>query len=158
MFAGASGWFDKTPVRRRVWQIDPDKCTQCGLCATKCVLRQSAVRCVHAYAICGYCDLCGGYFRTDAKNLDTGAENRLCPTGAIERSFIEDPYYQYSINRDLCVGCGKCVKGCASFGNGSLYLQVMRDICQDCNECSIARACPADAFKQVPASEPYIIK
>ena len=43
-----------------VWQIDPQKCTQCGLCATECVLTPSAVKCVHAYELCWYCDLCGG--------------------------------------------------------------------------------------------------
>ena len=32
-----------------VWQIDPYKCVQCGLCATECVLKPSAVKCVHAY-------------------------------------------------------------------------------------------------------------
>ncbi|MCC6145731.1 MAG: hypothetical protein IT368_18140, partial [Candidatus Hydrogenedentes bacterium] len=25
-----------------------------------------------------------------------------------------------------------------------------------CNECSIAKACPSDAFSRVPASTPYI--
>ena len=48
-----------------VWQIDPDKCVQCGRCATACVLTPSAVKCVHAYAICGYCQLCTGYFEPE---------------------------------------------------------------------------------------------
>ena len=37
-----------------VWQIDPQKCVRCGNCATHCVLEQSAVKCMHGYAICGY--------------------------------------------------------------------------------------------------------
>ncbi len=41
-----------------VWQIDPSKCIQCGNCATACVLKPSAVKCVHAFAQCGYCELC----------------------------------------------------------------------------------------------------
>ncbi len=45
-----------------VWQIDPAKCLHCGNCATQCVLEQSAVKCVHAYAVCGYCQLCTGFF------------------------------------------------------------------------------------------------
>ena len=44
------------------WQLDPDKCVRCGNCATNCVLEQSAVKCVHAFAMCGYCNLCTGYF------------------------------------------------------------------------------------------------
>ncbi len=38
-----------------VWQIDPFLCTQCGRCATECVLSPSAVKCVHALDVCGYC-------------------------------------------------------------------------------------------------------
>jgi electron transport complex protein RnfB len=92
------------------------------------------------------------------KNVDSAAENQLCPTSAIVRTFVEDPYYEYTIDEDLCIGCGVCVKGCASFGNGSLYLQVKHDLCVNCNECAIARACPAHAFRRVPADQPYILK
>jgi len=141
-----------------VWQIDPFKCTQCGRCATDCVLSESAVKCVHAYDLCGYCDLCGGYFKPGVTDLNTGAENQLCPTAAIERRFIEEPYFEYIINEELCIGCGKCVKGCTSFGNGSLHLQIRHDRCQNCNECAIARNCPSDAIHRVPASDPYLIK
>lgn len=139
-----------------VWQLDPAKCIQCGKCATACVLHVSAVRCFHTYAICGYCDLCTGYFEPDAPNLTTAAENQLCPTAAIKRTFIEDPYFEYSIDRDACIGCSKCVKGCRAFGNGSLHLQIDHSVCKNCNVCAIAKACPADAFSRVPASSPYI--
>jgi electron transport complex protein RnfB len=141
-----------------VWQIDPFECTQCGRCATDCVMSPSAVKCVHAYDLCGYCDLCGGYLKPDANALSTAAENQLCPTAAIERKFIEEPYIEYHIIEDLCIGCAKCVAGCTSFGNGSLHLQIMHHICVNCNECSIARVCPSDAIKRVPASEAYKVK
>lgn len=141
-----------------VWQIDPTKCVQCGQCATHCVLNPSAVKCVHLFSLCGYCKLCFGYFRPGTKTLTSGAENQLCPTGAIGRSFIEDPYYEYIINETLCIGCAKCVKGCNAFGNGSLCLQVRHDICVNCNECAIARACPAGAFYKIPAAKPSLLK
>ena len=141
-----------------VWQIDPFKCTQCGRCATECVLATSAVKCVHAYALCGYCDLCGGFFKGGVKDLNTGAENQLCPTAAIQRKFIEEPYFEFDIKEELCIGCGKCVKGCSSFGNGSLHLQIRHNICKNCNECAIARMCPSQAISRVPASKPYMIK
>ncbi len=102
------------------WQLDPAKCIQCGRCATNCVLSPSAVKCVHSYQICGYCDLCSGFLHQGAKARDTGAENELCPTGALKRTFIEEPFYQYTVDEALCNGCGKCVKGCGAFGNGSL--------------------------------------
>jgi electron transport complex protein RnfB len=141
-----------------VWQIDPHKCVACGNCATYCVLETSAVKCVHAFAMCGYCDLCFGYYRPRHTARDTAAENQMCPTGAIKRSFVEDPYYEYTIDESLCVGCGKCVKGCGDQGNGSLYLQVRHDRCLNCSQCEIAAACPADAFVRVPANRPYLPK
>jgi len=142
--------------RQMVWQLDPAKCIQCGRCATNCVKTPSAVKCTHVYSMCGYCDLCGGYFRPETKDLTTAAENQLCPTSAIKRKYIEDPFFQYDIDEALCIGCAKCVKGCGSFGNGSLQLQIRQDLCDNCNECAIARDCPAGAFSRVPSDSPYI--
>ena len=141
-----------------VWQIDPGRCLRCDKCATSCVLPQSAVKCVHAYAICGYCKLCTGYFVPDPNDLNTAAENQLCPTDAIKRTYVEDPYYQYKIDEDLCIGCARCVEGCNRFGNGSLFLQVRHDVCVNCNECSIAKVCPGDAFRRVSVNHPYLLK
>ncbi len=143
---------------KTVWQLDPAKCVQCGRCATSCVLSPSAVKCIHVYDMCGYCDLCGGYFKPETKDLTTAAENQLCPTNAISRTFIEDPFFEYHIIEELCIGCGKCVEGCGAFGNGSLQLQVSHNICVDCNQCSIARDCPADAFSRMAIEEPYTFK
>ncbi len=141
-----------------VWQLDPHVCVACGNCEKNCVLEVSAVKCVHAFAMCGYCNLCTGSLRPDLVTLDSGAENEICPTGAIKRSFIEDPYYEYTIDESLCIGCGKCVKGCNAFGNGSLFLQVRHDRCLNCNECSIGQACPSRAYKRVPVESPYLLK
>jgi len=141
-----------------VWQIDPFKCTQCGRCATDCVMTPSAVKCLHAFDLCGYCDLCGGYLKPDANKQSIAAENQLCPTAAIERRFIEEPYFEYHIDEDLCIGCAKCVAGCTSFGNGSMHLQIMHNICLNCNICSISQVCPSDAISRVSASEAYKVK
>jgi electron transport complex protein RnfB len=102
--------------------------------------------------------LCFGFFQPGATTLNSAAENQICPTGAIRRKFIEEPYYEYTIDESLCIGCGRCVKGCSAFGNGSLVLQVRHDRCVNCNECSIARDCPSDAFRQIPATTPYRLK
>jgi electron transport complex protein RnfB len=148
----------KSTSKDLVWQLDPFKCVQCGRCANECVMTPSAVKCVHAYDLCGYCDLCGGYLKPDSNARSTAAENQLCPTAAIKRRYIEEPYFEYVIEEDLCIGCAKCVAGCTSFGNGSLHLQVRHDLCKNCNDCSIARVCPADAFQRVPTDTPYLIK
>jgi electron transport complex protein RnfB len=140
------------------WQIDPHKCTFCGRCQTDCVLPMSAVKCVHAVKVCGYCDLCGGYYRGSVKELDTAAENLMCPTGAIRRKYVEEPYFEYTVEEHLCNGCGKCAKGCNSFGNGSLYLQVKQDLCTNCNECTIAKVCPSGAIRRIPAAKVYDFK
>lgn len=157
--AGGAAWIAAHPRSdATVWQLDPVKCVQCGRCSTNCVLNPSAVKCVHSFEICGYCDLCGAYLQPGAKARDSGAENELCPVGALKRRFVEDPFYEYTIDEDLCVGCGKCVKGCNTFGNGSLQLQVKHDICVSCNECSIARNCPSKAYERVPVSAAYLLK
>ena len=76
-----------------VWQIDPEICIQCQNCATECVLEPSAVKCVHNQALCGYCDLCFGYFapgfEAETGTERPGAESQLCPTGAIHRRWVE---------------------------------------------------------------------
>jgi electron transport complex protein RnfB len=156
---GTAGFsFFKTTASETVWQIDPHLCIQCGRCSTNCVLSPSAVKCVHTFAICGYCDLCSGYLRPDPKKLSTGAEDRLCPSGAITRRFVEEPYFEYTIDESLCIACGNCVKGCSAFGNGSLFLQIRHDRCVNCNQCSIARECPAQAISRISSRHPYILK
>ncbi len=155
----AAGRKGQTPTL--VWQIDPDLCAGCGNCATYCVLDPSAVKAVQFYPLCAMCDLCTGYFDLAHTELDTAAENQLCPTGAILRTFITEqagvPRFEYHIEEARCIGCGKCVKGCAMM-NGSLYLQVRHDRCVNCNQCSIAVACPTQAFRRVPADRPYLLK
>lgn len=141
-----------------VWQIDPLKCIACELCATSCVLTPSAVRCVHSYSRCGYCELCFGYFLDQRSGNGTGAENQRCPTDALRRTYVEEPYYQYVVEEDKCIGCARCVKGCVSFGNGSLYMQIRHQLCKQCNQCAIAAVCPAEAITRVPASKPYFSK
>ena len=145
---------------RYVWQIDPYKCTQCGLCRTSCVLKESAAKCVQDLPICGYCKPCFGYQKPDmaSPTPEPGVANEMCPANAIVRKFVEEPYYEYTINEHACVACGLCVEGCRRFGNGSLYLQIRHDRCLNCNECSIAAACPANAFVRRPADDPYFIK
>jgi len=147
-----------TAFNDKVWQIDPTKCTQCGRCATECVLDVSAVKCVHDLTMCGYCRLCFGFFTQAPITFDSGAENQTCPTGAIKRRFIEEPYHEYLIEESLCIGCSKCVKGCKAFGNGSLYLQIRHDRCVNCNICRIAIQCPSEAFIKVSAGDANIIQ
>ncbi len=141
-----------------VWQIDPEKCIGCGGCAINCVLGTSAVKCFHNFVMCGYCEVCTGF--SDPQPIDSGdgAENQICPTAAIKRRLIEFPYYEYTIDKHLCVGCGKCVDGCMSLGNGSLYLQIDQSLCEQCNQCAIAIQCPARAIRQISAASPYILK
>ncbi len=151
-------WNDPSLKDALVWQIDPTRCVKCGRCETACVRKPSAVKAVHNFSICGYCDKCSGYFSAETQQLTTAAENLQCPTDALRRAFVEKPYYEYSVASELCIGCGRCVRGCQKYGNGSLYLQVHQRLCAHCNECSIARVCEGRAFVRRPASQPYILK
>lgn len=153
-----AGLISKTTTGKMIWQIDTKKCTQCGRCAISCVKKPSAVKCFHGYDLCGYCDLCGGYFKPGTKNLTTAAENQLCPTAAIQRKFIEEPFFEYDIDKSLCIACGKCVKGCGAFGNGSLQLQIDHSLCDNCNECAIARDCPSNAISRVTSKKAYLMQ
>ncbi len=125
------------------------------------MLDLSAVKAVNCFALCGYCDNCTGYFPTRDYVLDTGAENQLCPTGAITRTYIDKQggvrYFEYTIDESLCIACGKCVLGCRLM-NGSISLQIRHDRCLNCNECSIGVQCPADAFRRVPAASPRLLR
>jgi electron transport complex protein RnfB len=142
----------------QLWQIDPDKCIGCGRCATECVLTPSAVKCVHEWPRCGYCELCFGYYIDQRVDDRETAENQRCPVNAISRALVEDPYFEYVIDETKCIGCGLCVKGCNDYGNGALILQVRHDRCVNCNECAIAAVCPADAFQRVPRDKPYLLR
>jgi electron transport complex protein RnfB len=163
MLAGFAGVIAgrKGRAAETVWQIDPDVCTTCGNCATYCVLDESAVKAVQCFDLCAMCDPCPGYFDLSHQERSTAAENQLCPTGAVLRTFIAEqagvPRFEYYIDEPNCIGCGKCVEGCAMM-NGSLYLQVRHDRCVNCNQCSIAIACPSQAFRRVPADNPYLLK
>ena len=42
---------------------------------------------------------CGGYLKPDAVNLNTAAENQLCPTAALKRKFIEVDFRLQSFKR-----------------------------------------------------------
>ena len=88
---------------RMVWQIDPFKCTQCGRCATECVLPCSAVKCVHDQDLCGYCDYCTGFHNPNVTAIDSALENQLCPVGAITRTDVEAPYFEYTIDEAKCI-------------------------------------------------------
>jgi electron transport complex protein RnfB len=125
------------------------------------VLDQSAVRCFQFFDICCYCEVCTGYFDPEYHDLTSAAENQMCPTGAILRTFIEEKggrrHYEYSIDADACIGCGRCVKGCAML-NGALFLQVDQARCRNCNECAISVSCPTQAFDRLPKEQPYRLK
>ena len=44
--AGLGGVLTKKSLSKEyVWQLDPEKCIQCGRCATECVMTLSAVKC-----------------------------------------------------------------------------------------------------------------
>jgi Na+-translocating ferredoxin:NAD+ oxidoreductase subunit B len=140
----------------KVWQLDPKVCSDCGKCALKCVLKQSAVRAVNNFDECGYCRICPAYFDTTSRENEDGTFDTLvCPRNAMRRRLVgksdpDDPnnnYYEYTIDESLCNGCGLCVARCKpNAGNGALHLQVRHDLCRDCNQCSIATACPPQAF------------
>ncbi len=152
------------------WQLDIERCINsrlgvvgveyCDKCATTCVLPLSAVRAVNDFAKCGRCYICPAYFEITSAIDEHGLPSqKLCPRDAIKRTPIGDVdptdpannYYEYTIDKKLCNGCGKCVMACKEpAGLSSLRLEVRYDLCVACNRCAIAAACPDKAYDQVP--------
>lgn len=155
------------------WEIDCTKCVNfrlgavgvevCERCATECVLALSAVRAVNDYTKCGRCYVCPAYFDIKSAINEEGLPSqKLCPRDAIKREPIgwvdpDDPannYYEYTIDEKLCNGCGKCVMACKEpAGLSSVRLVVRHNLCLDCNRCSIAIACPDEAYERKPVRE-----
>ncbi len=150
------------------WMIDTERCVNsklgalgvevCQLCATDCVLTLSAVRAVNEFSKCGRCYVCPAYYKiTSAVGPDGLPSEKVCPRDAIKREAIgwidpDDPannFYDYTIDEEKCNGCGRCVMECKEpAGLGSIRLEVRHDTCLDCNRCSIAIACPEDAYER----------
>lgn len=166
---GGSGIFLVNKANKvYAWRLDVEKCVNsrlgatgvdvCELCSTECVVTLSAVRAVNEYSKCGRCYICPAYFDiTSAVNEEGLPSQKLCPRDAIERKAIgwvdpDDPannFYEYIIDEVKCNGCGRCVMECKEpAGLGSIKLEVRYNLCLDCNHCSIATACPDEAYLQ----------
>ena len=166
--AGLTGVLALKANKTYAWAIDTGKCVNsklgalgveiCELCATDCVLTLSAIRAVNEFSECGRCYICPAYYDvTSAVDPDGLPSEKLCPRDAIERKEIgwvdpDDPannFYEYTIDERLCNGCGRCVMKCKEpAGLGSIRLEVRHNVCLDCNRCSIATACPEDAYER----------
>ncbi len=167
---GVAALLARRSAAEGAWRIDASRCVNsrlgavgieaCDKCATECVLALSAVRAVNDHAKCGRCYICPAYFEIkSAVGPDGLPSQKLCPRDAIRRTPIGeiDPrdaannYYEYVIDETRCNGCGKCVLGCKEpAGLSSIRLAVRYDLCLDCNRCSIAQACPDDAYIREP--------
>jgi electron transport complex protein RnfB len=169
---GTAGLLSLKAHKTYAWVIGADRCVNsklgevgveiCDLCASDCVLTLSAVRAVNQFKKCGRCYVCPAYYKiTSAVGPDGLPSEKVCPRDAIERKAIgwidpEDPannFYEYVIDEKKCNGCGRCVMECKEpAGLGSITLEVRHDVCLDCNRCSIATACPEEAFDRIPPS------
>lgn len=145
--------FDQ-PRTRYAWQINPDKCTFCGKCATACVRKPSAVKAVNDQKKCSFCVVCYGHIidqDIDSSKIDSHGK-RVCPNDAVSRRHYSggpDGCFIYTIDDKRCIGCGKCAKRCNGYGTKSMFLLIRPDLCLGCNECAIADACPSHAIERV---------
>jgi electron transport complex protein RnfB len=98
--------------RRFAWQIDPDKCQSCGLCATSCVRKPSAVKAVNDPKKCSNCVVCYGHItstKIDSDKIDSEGE-RVCPVDAVKRTNFSggvNGMFLYAQDPKLCIACGR---------------------------------------------------
>ncbi len=142
------------PKSRWVWQIDPQKCTNCGECEFLCVRKPSAVKAVNDQKKCSYCVVCYGHIsdKSIASDKIMSEGIRICEYDAVTRknySGGKDGYFIYDIDHDLCTGCGKCAKACNDKGTQSMFLIIRPDLCLNCNSCNIALKCPDNAIERL---------
>ena len=167
---GAATYLGLKARAEGAWQLDAERCVNsrlgavgvdvCDRCATTCVLPLSAVRAVNDHSKCGRCYICPAYFEIKSAVDEHGLPSqKLCPRDALKRTPIgeidpDDPannFYEYTIDEKLCNGCGKCVMGCKEpAGLSSIRLEVRYNLCVACNRCSIAIACPDQAYERTP--------
>ncbi len=127
------------------WYIDTEECIGCGDCATECIKSQSAVRAVIDTVACSGLDKCRAFYRSTSSRFGQSVANQNCPTGAFKREKDSDRYF-YWIDESLCIGCGKCFRGCRKC-EGAIKLEVKDEFCVNCNDCKIELSCPTNAFK-----------
>ncbi|MBN2686521.1 MAG: 4Fe-4S binding protein [Pontiellaceae bacterium] len=145
-----------TQKRRYAWQINPEKCTACGRCATHCVRKPSAAKAVNNLKACNNCVACYGHIADpdlESEMIDSG--KRICPVDAVQRFNLTgeiDGYFEYKQDHAKCIGCARCVKQCVKHNQelASMFMIIRPDLCLGCNECSIAKACPSQAIERVP--------
>lgn len=127
------------------WEILNSKCIGCGGCATDCVIPSSAAKAEIDQLSCVGLKDCPAFYKKTKGNFSRGRENQNCPTGALTRTETSDGKYRYSVNKDKCIGCGRCTRACQKKGDKALSLIIDPALCLECNECSIVEKCPKDA-------------
>lgn len=134
---------DKDP--KGFWAIINSDCIGCGGCATECVIPSSAAKAEIDQLSCIGLKDCPAFYKTTKGDFSRGRENQNCPTGALSRTEVGDGKYKYTVNKEKCIGCGRCTRACQRKGDGALTLVIDPDYCLECNECSIVAECPKDA-------------
>ena len=81
------------------------------------------------------------------------------PTGPMLRGEDDGPVADRAAGQRAAAAVAEAAKGRSTDPEAHrLFLQARHDRCLNCNECSIARSCPADAYRRVPVATPYILK
>lgn len=124
-------------------KIDPGKCIGCKSCELACSLANDGAFNPAASRIAAITFLEGDYtlpyhFVSTCRQCADAPCMASCPAGAIHRS--SDATKRIIIDKELCIGCGTCVKSCPF---GAMFFDAVGRKAFKCELCNGNPACVA---------------
>lgn len=125
--------------------VKSDICTGCMNCQVVCALKRSGLHDPEAAAIRVNLHLfSGNHNHTYCRQCEFPRCKEVCPVDAIYKNQTSGGW---QVNKNICVGCGECIKACnfgAMFKSRQSVIPFKCDLCQGTPAC--VEACNFDVI------------